>query len=333
MLFTFVTITYNHERFIIQHLESIKYQIITYGKENKYQLVVSDDCSIDNTISLVNIWIKNNGYLFSDIKILINKRNIGTCKNYTKAIKSINGDYFKALAGDDVFAKDNIFEAVKLLKNYDIVITIIAPFNEDGLDKNKQIYSRIYTMYSFTSTDYLKLSKNLVPIPMTPGIFIRKELYTESVLEFINQFVLVEDLSAAIKIYEDNKYLKIGYYNKVTALYRHHSNAITKTKNSKIESNYSNDRNELDKHIIKTSDNVFLKFRTRYNLARRKIKNDKLAHLLNMDVLFYRIGFILNYPRYRKKMNIIISDSFLPNEAHLKYIVSEAKKYDSFTNT
>jgi hypothetical protein len=328
MLFTFMTITYNHEKFIIQHLESIKYQIINYGLNYKFQLLISDDNSKDNTIEKVKLWVKENNALFEYIDILENEVNQGTCKNYTKAIRYIKGEYYKSLAGDDIFAKDNIFKAIELLHSYDIVSSIIGPFDDKGLYKDRKIYSRIYSMYKFVNTDYSKLANNLTLFPMTPGIFIRKELYTEQVLSFIEQFYLVEDRSRAIKIYEDNKNLKIGYYDKVTVLYRYHDNAITKTKNNKIATGFLNDLDKLDNYVLKTSNNTFLKLRTRYNMANRKIKNSKLALLLNLDVLFYRIGFVLNYHKYRDRIKSIIEESFLPNEKHLKYIISEAEKYE-----
>jgi hypothetical protein len=37
-MFTFVTITYNHEKYIIEHLESIKYQIENFSKGKQDEL-------------------------------------------------------------------------------------------------------------------------------------------------------------------------------------------------------------------------------------------------------------------------------------------------------
>ena len=56
--FTFGVFTYNQEQFIFENLESIKYQIEKYGGGTSFSLVMSDDCSQDNTVvylSLIHI--------------------------------------------------------------------------------------------------------------------------------------------------------------------------------------------------------------------------------------------------------------------------------------
>ena len=59
-MFTFISITYNHEKYIIEHLESIKYQILQYGKNEKVCFILSDDCSTDNTLLITQQWLKIN---------------------------------------------------------------------------------------------------------------------------------------------------------------------------------------------------------------------------------------------------------------------------------
>ncbi|WP_288927434.1 glycosyltransferase, partial [uncultured Trichococcus sp.] len=62
-MFTFVAITYNHEKYIIEHLESIKYQIENFSKGKQVNLVISDDGSMDNTMLYAQQWIERNKYL------------------------------------------------------------------------------------------------------------------------------------------------------------------------------------------------------------------------------------------------------------------------------
>ena len=45
--FVFVTLTFNHEKYIIEHLESIKYQVENYGQKFSTKIVINDDCSSD----------------------------------------------------------------------------------------------------------------------------------------------------------------------------------------------------------------------------------------------------------------------------------------------
>lgn len=328
MYFTFLTITYNHEKFILEHLESIKYQITNFGGKNDFQLIIADDCSKDRTIELIRKWISLNGGLFKDINILESDKNLGTCKNYANGIRNIEGKLHKVLAGDDIYGKDNIFEVVKLLDKFDIVITPTGEMDNNGIFVDKRIYSRIYSMFKFVNTDYKKLSNEYIPIPMTPGIFMRKGLLTESVLEFVEEFNLIEDRSSTIKLYEENKKIRFGLYEKVVVLYRHHDMAITKTKNVSINSRYVEDDIRLFNYMKHNNNSKWFKFRMEYHKFLKVIKNNKLALLLNFDVWFYRINFLLDYPKYKDKMKNIIKESFLPNEEHVGYIVSEAKKYE-----
>ena len=53
--FAFLVLAYNHELFIIDHLESIKFQILTYGKGLEIDLIINDDCHIKFSVSFNKI--------------------------------------------------------------------------------------------------------------------------------------------------------------------------------------------------------------------------------------------------------------------------------------
>jgi len=328
MYFTFLVITYNHEDFILQHLESIKFQICNYGKGHNFQLIIADDCSRDKTIEYIKRWLNFNGSLFKSIKILENHENLGTCKNYVRGIRNIEGNYFKTLAGDDLYGRDNIFKAVALLKKYDIITTAVAPFVECKLYNDKKIHSRIYSMYKFSETSYKKIRKYAITMPMTPGVFIKKELLTDEILNFISKFNFIEDRSQNIKLYELNDNLKFGKYEKILVLYRHHVDSVTKTCNSKIHNEFNSDSRALYRYVNQNTSSLSLKFRNSYNSFLSNINNKKIMMILNFDMWLYRLSFLLNYIRYRNSIIDIISNSYKPNEKHLNYLLMEAKRYE-----
>lgn len=143
--FNFVILTYNHEKYIIEHLESIKYQIKSFGKNMIFNLYVFDDCSIDRTISLVYKWISFNKYLFESYYVHEKTLNQGIVSNYLEAINKIDLSPFKILGGDDLYFKNNIFN---LIQDKDLVFTssirfmnntIIQDFNLNFLIMNKSI--------------------------------------------------------------------------------------------------------------------------------------------------------------------------------------------------
>ena len=58
-LVSIIVMTYNSEKYILETLESVRAQ--TY---KNIELLVTDDCSIDNTVELVNVWIQENKFRF-----------------------------------------------------------------------------------------------------------------------------------------------------------------------------------------------------------------------------------------------------------------------------
>ena len=108
--FTFGMLTYNQEDYVIEHLESIKYQILNFGKDVKAYFVLSDDASKDNTVKYVEMWTEANKDLFAGIKIVAKKNNAGIVQNFLTMLNNIHTSHYKILAGDDLYYKNNLFE-------------------------------------------------------------------------------------------------------------------------------------------------------------------------------------------------------------------------------
>ncbi|MDO9153719.1 MAG: glycosyltransferase [Paludibacter sp.] len=75
--------TYNGEKFIEEQLNSILNQTLPVE-----EIVICDDGSTDNTLNIINLFEQNN----RNIKVFRNKNNLGTIKNFEKAISLTSGD-------------------------------------------------------------------------------------------------------------------------------------------------------------------------------------------------------------------------------------------------
>lgn len=117
--FTFGVLAYNVEPYIIECLESIKHQVVSFGDNYSCNLLIAEDCSTDRTLDLIEYWVQNNKDLFFDVEIIKNVRNKGLVQNIIGLYKKINTINFKVIDGDDIFYKNNIFD---LLETNDIVI-------------------------------------------------------------------------------------------------------------------------------------------------------------------------------------------------------------------
>lgn len=188
--FTFIVTTYNHENYIIEHLNSIKYIINRYGNNIEIDLIVADDNSNDQTLLLVRKWLEEYRNLFRNVAILKNKNNLGTVKNIINAIEKVKTTYFKESAGDDKYYTNNIFE---LFEENTMYITPVLPFGTDFADT--KIYNTNYKhlLNASTNKKMKKLLSYTCLIP-APGVFLDSAIYREKdLLDFLNRFTLIED--------------------------------------------------------------------------------------------------------------------------------------------
>ena len=86
--------TYNHETFIGQAIESVLAQETPFD----WELVVGEDCSTDGTRAVVQEYCAR----FPDkIRLLPGDRRIGQMPNFARTIKACRGEYIAKLEGDD----------------------------------------------------------------------------------------------------------------------------------------------------------------------------------------------------------------------------------------
>lgn len=103
-------LTYNQEKFISQTLDSILDQNTNF----KFQLVIGEDCSTDNTRAICESYATKYG---NKIKLLpALDSNIGLIKNYLRTIKECDGKYIAICDGDDYW-----IDEYKLQKQVDFL--------------------------------------------------------------------------------------------------------------------------------------------------------------------------------------------------------------------
>ena len=89
-------ITYNHEKFIRQAVESV----LAQNFDSNFELVISNDNSQDNTHNIVQEIIKTHP-LGGKIKYFKHKKNLGMMSNFIFAIEICKGNYIALCEGDD----------------------------------------------------------------------------------------------------------------------------------------------------------------------------------------------------------------------------------------
>lgn len=100
-------ITYNHERFIAQAIESVLCQTTQFD----FELVIGDDFSTDMTRQIVQEYqVRYPGR----IRLLLQPRNVGPDQNVRRGLRACRGKYIAQLEGDDYW-----IDANKLQLQYD----------------------------------------------------------------------------------------------------------------------------------------------------------------------------------------------------------------------
>lgn len=255
--FTIVVVCYNQEKYILEALESIKYQVQHYLGNEHIQLIIADDGSKDKTCKKINAWIKKNECFFDEVALLFSEINQGTCKNIAEAYRHINGKHFIALAGDDMLTNINVFSQMKACGDYDIIAHPVIHMKNHMilLDKNRYIWECLAAFQD--EEDVRKKSKT--DCPVLNGGLIGKSLITEDVLLFSEQFTLLEDQAQGVKMLEGKTKFRYEYSNTPLIIYRHSDLQVTNRQNTTYNL-IKEDKEKLTSYVINNNKNIIFKW-------------------------------------------------------------------------
>ncbi len=89
-------ITYNHELYIQQAIQSVINQSVSFN----YEIIIFDDCSTDDTKNRIDeILLKSSN--LENIKYIRHEKNIGMLSNLFYALRTCKGKYIAFCEGDD----------------------------------------------------------------------------------------------------------------------------------------------------------------------------------------------------------------------------------------
>lgn len=144
-------VTYNQENYIAECLESI----ITQQTNFKFEIIIGEDCSSDNTRAIVQQYAEK----YPDLIIpVFHKKNVGVVENIKQIYEKARGKYIAHLDGDDLALPS------KLQKQFDVMEknpqAIICSHNMLGVLNNSIIETR---SWKYPNGEYtiLDLIKNL----------------------------------------------------------------------------------------------------------------------------------------------------------------------------
>ena len=108
-LVSMIVISYDHSRFVLETLESVKAQ--TYKTT---ELIIVDDRSTDDSATIIERWLRENAIACTFIR---HHENSGICKSFNDALAVATGKYISAVAADDVWLSNKIARQVEIMES------------------------------------------------------------------------------------------------------------------------------------------------------------------------------------------------------------------------
>lgn len=210
-------ITYNHEKFIAQAIESILMQVVNFD----YEIVIGEDCSTDQTREIVCTYQRNNP---ETIKLFLPNQNIGVNRNFEQVLKRCKGEYIALLEGDDYWSNNN-----KLQRQVDFLDQhhdcMICCHDVQVIYEYRNSPSHLYCTWKQSEFSELQdlLKRNFVA---TPSAMFRNNLFDQ----WPDWFYDVKLVDWVLHIL-NAQFGKIGYINQDMAVYRVHANGIWSSAN------------------------------------------------------------------------------------------------------
>lgn len=235
-LVSIVISSYNSGSFIIETLDSIYNQ--TWSD---LELIITDDCSSDDTVLKASGWLKFNQKRFLRSMIITSDTNTGVSSNANRGLRAAKGPWIKFLGADDALKTDCIEKNMSFISNREetkVLFSGIEVYNETFETNNliKVIPGNPFSpksIFSDTRTALSQYKMLLVQdrIHFSPSAFIRKSVLTECG-GFDENFKLLEDYPLWVKITKAGH--RLSFMNEITVLYRMHSNALNNITGEKL---------------------------------------------------------------------------------------------------
>jgi hypothetical protein len=284
--FAFLVLTYNHQDYILEHLESIKYLVEKHGTGWDIDLIVNDDASRDDTRTLVDRWLDVNGTIFRHVKTLYNSKNMGTCASVNNMLTHLLAERCKLTAGDDVYSFENIFELTAYQPETAMLSgrSLYLLGDELGVDRianmlttaTQAIYQRDTLLHRFKHLSYNN----------APNLLYATEcLLNPRVRAFLQLFDVVEDWPLQIAIAREYPRHRLALIDQVLVYYRRTQGSTYIVANQRFVSDKIKIYDDLIKHEKKWIERFRLRSRRYCFVSNRSWVNK----LLNIDFYLFSI--------------------------------------------
>lgn len=202
-------LTYNHENFIGQAIESVLAQKTSF----EFELIIGEDCSTDRT-KLICKQYKDR--FPGKIQLLTSDNNLGLGRNFMRTFNTCKGKYIAICEGDDFWIHQNKLQIQVdfLEKNQEYSICCHRVMNYYMEDKSKSLSNFLQQKFS-----------NIIDLSRKNFIANVSCVYRNNLFQLPEWFANISTYDYAMHML-NAQFGKIAYFPKVMAVYRQHNSAI-----------------------------------------------------------------------------------------------------------
>jgi glycosyltransferase involved in cell wall biosynthesis len=213
-----LVLTYNHEKFIKQCIDSILSQEV----EAELEIIVGDDCSPDNTAKILNDYYGN-----TKIELILREKNIGASLNFIDLISKCTGEYIAYIDGDDYMLPGKLAAQLKVFDENPTVN--LVHHNVSEVNFSNEIVKKV-KFKGCLEGDINTLLSNCQGGIQSCSIMVKKN----KVLNWEKLIPKDSKIQDMPFIYNSLGVGNVAYINKPLSTYRKHSTSITSVTGSAV---------------------------------------------------------------------------------------------------
>ena len=253
-LVSIVVITFNSSEFILETLESAKTQ--TY---HRIELIISDDCSKDNTVEICKTWLDINKERFVRTQIIKANKNTGTSANCNRGVSAAQGEWIKIIAGDDILDANIISKQIDYLKiNTEIKIlwTNVSIFYDTENGRKSETPSGLskyrINKVGISAQEQFQIALRVNPV-FVGGMLINRKVFLD-VGMYDETYAVYEDLPFIHKVLRNG--IPLHYMDIIGAYYRKHNNSVQIGQGQLLRNTYKLNVYKYQINILKYYNNI-----------------------------------------------------------------------------
>ena len=203
---------FNKEKSIVSTIESVVSQ--TY---KDWELIVVDDGSTDNSLNVVQEYVREKCKVHGVKCKVISKPNGGVCSARNRGIEEAKGEYVALLDGDDVWDKEYLAEQVKMIADFPDAAMWGINFAEVSKGKLvRRLATALPDGYRGYVENYFQMKGRVSDLYCSSSVVIRKGVF-DKVGVFDERIKYAEDSDMWWRIIATHK---VAFYDRYMVYYQ-----------------------------------------------------------------------------------------------------------------